>query len=56
MFKDKKCVPGKGCAVAGIGLFIFGLVKYLGYEWDVAFMVLGILAIIWGILAYSMHK
>ncbi len=37
----------------GIGLFIFGLIKYLGYNWEIAFMVIGILAFLKGLYIYS---
>ena len=40
----------------GLGLFILGLVKYLGYNWEMAFMVVGILAVLKGLLCYSMKK
>ena len=40
----------------GLGLLIFGGVKYLGYSWEMALMVIGILAIIKGIVLMVMKK
>ena len=40
----------------GLGLLIFGGVKYLGYSWEMALMVIGILAIIKGIVLMAMKK
>lgn len=40
----------------GLGLLIFGGVKYMGYSWEMALMVIGILAIIKGLACYAMKK
>lgn len=40
----------------GLGLLIFGGVKYMGYSWEMALMVVGILAIIKGLACYAMKK
>jgi hypothetical protein len=60
MPKQKTCPCGCGCTcmcghgkkkiAIGIGLFIFGLVKYWGYSWEMAFMVVGVLAVLYGIV------
>ncbi len=42
------CGHGRKKMVMGLGLFIFGLVKYMGYSWEIAFMTLGVLAVIYG--------
>ncbi|MFH1474095.1 MAG: hypothetical protein ABIE55_04375 [Candidatus Aenigmatarchaeota archaeon] len=34
----------------GVGIFLFGLIKYLGYSWEQAIMVLGILVFLKGVL------
>lgn len=44
------CGHGKKKIAIGIGLFIFGLVKYLGYSWEMAFMTVGVLAVLYGIV------
>lgn len=46
MAKTNSCDCGCGCChglIAGLMVFIFGLVKYLGYGWEMAFMAIGIL-------------
>lgn len=52
--KDMPRHPGMMCV--GIGIFIFGLVKYLGYSWEMAFMVLGVLAFLKGLLCFATCK
>jgi hypothetical protein len=47
---------GKGLVTVGAGLLILGAVKYLGYNWEMALMVIGILAIIKGLICYGMKK
>ena len=44
---------GKWKMCMGLGILIFGLVKYLGYSWEVAFMVVGVLAFLYGSFLYS---
>lgn len=47
------CPPmhsGKGMLMFGLGIFIFGLIRYLGYDWSVALMGLGILAFLKGLI------
>ena len=51
--KTTMCYDAKHKITLGLGLFIFGLVKYLGYDWEIAFMVIGILAILKGLLMFS---
>jgi len=34
----------------GFLLFVFGLIKYLGYGWEIAFMVIGILIFLKGLM------
>jgi hypothetical protein len=50
--KEKTCMCWHGMRLitVGLGLFIFGLVKYLGYTWETAFMVIGVLAVLKGLL------
>ena len=51
--KSDMCFTASHKIAMGIGLFIFGLVKYLGYSWEMAFMVVGILAILKGLWMLS---
>lgn len=46
---DCMCWHGKQKIVMGLGVFIFGLVKYLGYDWEMAFMTVGALAVLYGL-------
>lgn len=45
-----------GMLWGGLGLFILGLVKYMGYNWEMALMVVGILAVIKSLACYGMKK
>ena len=53
--KDMKH-KGHGLLMGSVGLFILGLVKYLGYTWEMALMVVGILGIIKGLICWSKKK
>jgi len=52
---EKKMMKHKAKAMIslGIGVFIFGLVKYLGYSWEIAFMTVGVLAVLKGLWIWS---
>ncbi len=53
----KDCKHGKyKMLTLGIGLLVFGGVKYLGYSWEMALMVIGVLAILKGLLIMAMNK
>jgi len=41
---------GKKKMLPGLGIFLLGLIKYLGYEWEIALMVVGALAFLKGLL------
>jgi preprotein translocase subunit SecF len=46
-----KVGPTCGCGmchtwICGLFAFLFGLIKYLGYEWEYAFMAIGILIVL----------
>ncbi len=54
----EKCYEhkGKGMLMGGLGLLILGAIKYFGYSWEMGLMVIGILAIIKGLICWSMKK
>ncbi len=56
MTKEMMKHKGKGLLMGGIGLFVLGLVKYLGYSWEMGLMVIGILAILKGLYCWSTKK
>ena len=44
----------KKMMMIGVGLFIAGLLRYMGYDWSVVLMVLGALAFIKGLMKMKM--
>ena len=51
----KPCMPdhlhfAKNKMAFGVMVFIFGLIKYLGYSWEIAFMVIGALVFLKGLM------
>ena len=50
MKKDMHYHYGKKKMLMGFGIFLLGLIKYMGYSWEQALMVLGVLVFIKGIL------
>jgi hypothetical protein len=47
--KDMKYHYAKKKMLIGAGIFLFGLIKYLGYSWEQAIMVLGLLILLKGV-------
>ena len=55
--KDKcHCCGVPKVLLLGLGILIMGLVKYMGYSWEMALMVVGILAVLKGLLCMAMKK
>jgi hypothetical protein len=50
MKKDMSYHYGKKKMLLGFGIFLLGLIKYLGYSWEMALMVLGVLVFLKGLL------
>jgi len=50
--KSAECCShyGKKKLLIGVFLFLLGLVKYMGYDWDMVLMVAGVLVFAKGIL------
>ena len=40
------CMCGHGLLVKGLAVFLLGLIKYLGYSWEMALMAVGILLVL----------
>jgi len=50
MKKDMHYHYAKKKMLMGFGIFLLGLIKYMGYSWEQALMVLGALVFLKGIL------
>jgi len=50
MQKKPVCDYGAKKMLFGLLLFVFGLIKYLGYGWDVALMTVGALIFVKGLI------
>ena len=48
--KECKCGCGMHALCIGLGIFVLGLVKYLGYSWEMALMAIGALVVLKGLL------
>ena len=44
--EEHRYYPGKGLMVLGMILFVTGVLRYFGIEWNVVLMVLGLLLMI----------
>jgi hypothetical protein len=40
--------------ITGLGLFVIGLIKYLGYSWEMALMAIGILLVLKSLILKGM--